>query len=119
MAAALTDALSGGRVQVHSAGSEPADQINPAVVEAMAEMGIDLSRGFPRPLCDAAVVAADVVITMGCGDACQVYPGKRYLDWEADEPAGQPIETVRRSRDDIRRRVSRLLREPDVPLVAP
>jgi arsenate reductase len=113
MAAAFTHVLSGGQVHVRSAGSEPADRINPAVVEAMAEVGVDLSRAFPRPLTDEAVEAADVVITMGCGDACPVYPGKRYLDWPVDDPAGQPIATVRRIRDDIRRRVAQLLRELD------
>ncbi len=117
IAAAFTQLLSGGRVQVRSAGSEPADRINPAVVEAMAEAGVDLSRALPRPLSDEDVEAADVVITMGCGDACPVYPGKRYLDWQVDDPAGRPIETVRSIRDDIRRRVAQLLRELDVPLV--
>jgi arsenate reductase (thioredoxin) len=118
MAAGLTHALSGGRVQVRSAGSDPAERINPAAVEAMAEVGIDLSREFPKPLTDAVVEAVDVVITMGCGDACPIYPGKRYLDWQVDDPAGQPIETVRRIRDDIRGRVEGLLRELDVPAVA-
>lgn len=116
IAAAFTHVLSGRRVQVWSAGSEPADRINPAVVEAMAEVGVDLSQAFPRPLGDEVVEAADVVITMGCGDACPVYPGKRYLDWQVDDPAGQPIETVRRIRDEIRQRVSELLGELDVPL---
>ena len=118
MAAGLTHALSGGRVHVRSAGSDPAERINPAAIEAMAEVGIDLSREFPKPLTDEVVEAADVVITMGCGDACPIYPGKRYLDWQVDDPAGQPIETVRRIRDDIRTRVERLLRELDVPAVA-
>jgi protein-tyrosine-phosphatase len=118
MAAGLTHALSGGRVRVRSAGSDPAERINPAAVEAMAEMGIDLSREFPKPLTDEVVEAADVVITMGCGDACPIYPGKRYLDWQVDDPAGQPIEVVRRIRDDIRARVEGLLRELDVPAVA-
>jgi arsenate reductase len=117
MAAALTHVLSGGRVHVRSAGSEPADRINPAVAEAMAELGIDLSHEFPKPLTDEVVEAADVVITMGCGDACPIYPGKQYLDWQVDDPAGQPIETVRRIRDDIRGRVENLLRELDVPAV--
>lgn len=111
MAAGLTHQLSGGWVHVRSAGSEPADRINPAVVQAMDELGIDLSQEFPKPLTDEVVEAADVVITMGCGDACPIYPGKRYLDWEVDDPAGQPIETVRRIRDDIRARVAALLDE--------
>ena len=118
MAAGLTHVLSNGKVQVRSAGSEPADRINPAVVEAMAELGIDIGHEFPKPLTDEVVEAADVVITMGCGDACPVYPGKRYLDWELEDPAGKPIETVRRIRDDIRGRVAGLLRELGVPLVA-
>lgn len=109
MAAAFTHSLSSGRVTVLSAGSEPASRINPAVVEAMAEVGIDISREFPKPLTDDAVLAADVVITMGCGDACPLYPGKRYLDWVVPDPAGQPLETVRRIRDEIRVRVQALL----------
>jgi protein-tyrosine-phosphatase len=119
MAAGLTHALSGGRVHVRSAGSDPAEEINPAAVEAMAEFGIDLSQEFPKPLTDEVVEAADVVITMGCGDACPIYPGKRYLDWEVDDPAGQPIETVRAIREDIRGRVEGLLQELNVPVVAP
>jgi protein-tyrosine-phosphatase len=111
MAAAFTHALSGGGVAVRSAGSEPAERINPAVVQAMAELGIDLSHEFPRPLSDAAVVAAEVVITMGCGDACPFYQGKRYLDWEVEDPAGQPLERVRVIRDEIRGRVVGLLQE--------
>lgn len=111
MAAGLTHKLSGGRVHVRSAGSTPASEINPAVVEAMNELGIDLSQEFPKPLTDEVVEAADVVITMGCGDACPIYPGKRYLDWEVQDPAGQPIDTVRRIRDEIRGRVEGLLKE--------
>lgn len=111
MAAALTHSLSEGRVHVRSAGSAPAAEINPAVVQAMEEIGLDLSQEFPKPLTDEVVQAADVVITMGCGDACPIYPGKRYLDWEVDDPAGQPIATVRRIRDEIRGRVERLLEE--------
>jgi protein-tyrosine-phosphatase len=111
MAAGLTDALSGGRVRVLSAGSEPAERINPAVVTAMAELGIDLGHAFPKPLTDTAVQTADVVITMGCGDACPVYPGKRYLDWAVDDPAGQPLDHVRMIREAIRERVEGLLRE--------
>lgn len=111
MAAGLTHTLSGGRVHVRSAGSTPADEINPAVIKAMSELDIDLAQEFPKALTDEAVKAADVVITMGCGDACPIYPGKRYLDWEIDDPAGQPIETVRRIRDEIRARVQGLLDE--------
>ena len=111
MAAVLTAHLSGGRVSVRSAGSAPADEITPRVVEAMAELELDLSNEFPKPLADDFVQAADVVITMGCGDACPIYPGKRYVDWQVDDPAGQPIDVVRRIRDDIRGRVERLLDE--------
>ncbi|HEY7597256.1 MAG TPA: arsenate reductase ArsC, partial [Actinophytocola sp.] len=89
----------------------PADQINPAVVEAMAELGLDLSKAFPKPLTDDAVQASDVVITMGCGDACPVYPGKRYLDWDLPDPAGKPVDQVRPIRDEIDRRVRALLAE--------
>ena len=109
MAAVLASHLSRGRIHVRSAGSTPANEINPRVVQAMAELGMDLSQAFPRPLTDDLVQAADVVITMGCGDACPFYPGKRYLDWVVDDPAGQPIERVRRIRDDIRARVEGLL----------
>ena len=108
IAAALLERAAHGRVVVHSAGSEPADAINPVVVEAMREVGIDL-RGEPARLADDAVRAADVVVTMGCGDACPVYPGKRYEDWEVDDPAGKPLEDVRRIRDDIAARVARLV----------
>ena len=111
MAAALLDHHAKGKVQVRSAGSAPADRLNPAVVAAMAEVGIDLSRELPTPLTDASVKAADVVVTMGCGDACRVYPGKRYEDWQLQDPAGQPIEVVRAIRDRIDRRVQRLLTE--------
>jgi arsenate reductase (thioredoxin) len=111
MAAALLDHHAKGRVHVRSAGSDPADQINPAVAAAMDEWGIDLSREFPKPLTDEFVRAADVVITMGCGDACPIYPGKRYEDWELEDPAGQPVEVVRRIRDDIDTRVQALLAE--------
>jgi len=117
MAAALTDALSGGRVHVRSAGTDPIDHINVAVVAAMGEWGLDLSKEFPKPLTDEVVEAADVVITMGCGDTCPIYPGKRYLDWEVDDPAGQPLSNVRVIRDDIRTRVEALLRELRVPVV--
>jgi arsenate reductase len=111
MAAALLDHHAKGQVHVRSAGSAPADQINPAVAAAMDEWGIDLSREFPKPLTDEFVKAADVVVTMGCGDACPIYPGKRYEDWELDDPAGQPVEVVRRIRDDIDARVQQLLAE--------
>jgi arsenate reductase len=111
MAAGLTHLRSDGRIVVRSAGSEPANEINPAVVEAMAELGIDLSHEFPKPLTDEAVRAADVVITMGCGDVCPVYPGKRYEDWVVDDPAGQDLETVRRIRDEIDSRVRTLVGE--------
>ena len=111
MAAALTAHLGEGRITVRSAGSAPADEINPRVREAMMELGLDLSHEFPKPLSNDAVQAADVVITMGCGDACPFYPGKRYLDWEVADPAGQPIERVREIRDDIRARVALLLVE--------
>jgi protein-tyrosine-phosphatase len=111
MAAALLDHHANGRVVVRSAGSDPADRLNPAVVAAMAEVGIDLSRELPKPLTDDAVKAADVVITMGCGDACPVYPGKRYEDWQLQDPAGQPIEVVRGVRDEIEARVRQLLTE--------
>jgi arsenate reductase (thioredoxin) len=111
MAAGLMNHHARGRVHVRSAGSEPAEEINPAVVEAMAELGIDLHEEFPKPLTDEVVRAADAVITMGCGDACPIYPGKRYLDWELDDPAGQGLETVRRIRDEIDMRVQALLAE--------
>lgn len=111
MAAALLDHHARGRVRVRSAGSAPADEINPAVVTVMDELGLDLTKEFPKPLTDDAVSGADVVVTMGCGDACPVYPGKRYLDWELEDPAGQPVETVRRIRDAIDERVRTLLGE--------
>ena len=111
IAAGLLDKLAAGRVHVRSAGSEPADRINPEVREAMAEVGVDLDKEFPKPLTDDVVRAADAVITMGCGDACPIYPGKRYEDWELDDPADQDLEGVRRIRDEIHGRVERLLRE--------
>jgi protein-tyrosine-phosphatase len=113
MAAGLLDKLGEGRVHVRSAGSEPADEINPAVRTAMAEVDVDLEKEFPKPLTDEVVRAADVVITMGCGDACPIYPGKRYEDWELDDPAEEDLETVRRIRDDITARVEHLLSELD------
>jgi protein-tyrosine-phosphatase len=111
IAAGLVKLRSGGRVHVRSAGSDPADELNPAVVEAMAEVGVDLAAEVPKPLTDEAVRASDVVITMGCGDACPVYPGKRYEDWTLDDPAGQDLETVRRIRDEIDARVRTLVGE--------
>ena len=109
MAAALLDHHAGGRVHVRSAGSAPAERINPAVVAAMDEWGIDVSKEFPKPLTDEVARAADVIVTMGCGDACPVYPGKRYLDWVLEDPAGKGVEDVRRIRDEIDGRVRGLL----------
>jgi len=111
MAAALLDLRSGGRIDVRSAGSAPADELNPVVVAVMAELGLDLSREFPKPLTDSDVQAADVVVTMGCGDACPIFPGKRYEDWTLGDPAGQDVETVRRIREEIDARVQRLTGE--------
>ena len=111
MAAAYTHHLSGGAVEVRSAGSAPADQINPAVREAMLEEGIDISAEKPKILTNEAVQASDVVITMGCGDTCPIYPGKRYEDWELEDPAGKGVEAVRPIRDEIRNRVRALLGE--------
>ena len=111
MAAGLLDQLSEGRVHVRTAGSEPPDRINPAVVDAMAEVGVDLSKEFPKPLTDEVVRAADAVITMGCGDACPIYPGKRYEDWELEDPAGKGLATVREIRHEIGERVQALLAE--------
>ena len=109
MAAALLAHRAAGRVRVRSAGSEPADEINPVAVQAMAELGIDISQEAPRRLADEAVRTADVVVTMGCGDACPVYPGKTYEDWELEDPAGKSLEAVRRIRDEIDARVRALL----------
>jgi protein-tyrosine-phosphatase len=109
MAAGLLKKLADGRVNVRTAGSDPADQVNPAVVEAMAEIGVDLSEEFPKPLTDEFVRAADAVITMGCGDACPIYPGKRYEDWELEDPADRDVEAVRAIRDDLEHRVRALL----------
>jgi arsenate reductase len=113
MAAAILDREAAGRVLVASAGSQPADQLNPAVVQAMAEIGIDISREIPKRLTSEKVAAADVVIRMGCGDACPVYPGKRYLDWDLPDPAVMDLDGVRRVRDDITNRVMQLL--PQLP----
>jgi len=109
MAAALLERRAEGRVRVLSAGSEPADRLNPAVVEAMAELGIDISGERPKKLEDGMVRASDVVITMGCGDACPIYPGKRYEDWELEDPSGKDLDTVRGIRDEIGSRVDALL----------
>ncbi|WFP16461.1 arsenate reductase ArsC [Citricoccus muralis] len=111
MAAAYLTRLAAGRVDVRSAGSEPADRLNPAVVEAMNEVGIDITDEHPKLLTADAVRAADVVITMGCGDTCPIYPGKRYDDWQLDDPAGRGIEAVRPIRDDIESRVRALIAE--------
>jgi protein-tyrosine-phosphatase len=111
MAAGLLKLRSNNRVHVRSAGSAPGEAINPAVIQAMEEIGVDMSEEFPKPLTDEFVQAADVVITMGCGDACPIYPGKRYEDWELDDPAGQDVEAVRVIRDEIDQRVQRLAAE--------
>jgi protein-tyrosine-phosphatase len=110
MAAGLLAHLAGDKVTVRSAGSAPADEINPAAVQVMAEMGIDMTEEFPKPLTDEFVQAAEVIITMGCGDACPIYPGKRYEDWEVEDPAGKSVEEVRRIRDDLAGRVRSLIR---------
>jgi arsenate reductase (thioredoxin) len=111
MAAGYLQHLAGDRIEVLSAGSQPADTVNPVAVEAMAEEGIDLGAAQPKVLTDAAVQASDVVITMGCGDACPFYPGKRYEDWQLDDPAGQGIDAVRPIRDQIKQRVQDLVAE--------
>lgn len=111
MAAAILQQLGGDQVRVRSAGSEPADTLNPAVVEALAEIGLDIAREVPKLLTDEAAREADVIVTMGCGDACPVYPGKRYLDWKLDDPAGKPLAEVRLIRDQIEHRVRALLAE--------
>jgi arsenate reductase (thioredoxin) len=118
MAAALLDHYAEGRVHVRSAGSAPADQLNPDVITAMSELGIDVSKEFPKPMTDEVVQAADAVITMGCGDACPIYPGKRYEDWEVADPAEADLDGVRRIRDDISGRVERLLAELTQPVRA-
>lgn len=111
MAAAWLMHLAGDRVAVYSAGSEPADSVNPTAVAAMREVGLDLTGAAPKILTTESVQRADVVVTMGCGDTCPFFPGKRYLDWQLTDPAGQPIETVRMVRDEIRARVERLVAE--------
>ena len=115
MAAGWLETLGGGQVEVRSAGSAPADTVNPAAVEAMAEVGIDLTAASPKVLTTEAVQASDVVITMGCGDACPIFPGKRYLDWQLEDPAGKGVESVRPIRDEIERRIRGLLAELQVP----
>jgi arsenate reductase (thioredoxin) len=111
MAAALLDHHAHGRVHVRSAGSAPAESINPAVIQAMDELGIDMSKEFPKPLTTEAVRGSDVIITMGCGDACPIFPGKRYLDWDLPDPAGKPLDQIRPIRDEIDRRVRKLVAE--------
>jgi protein-tyrosine-phosphatase len=118
MGAAFLTHLAGDRVEVRSAGSAPADTVNPAVVEAMAELGIDISTAVPKVLTTEAVQSSDVVITMGCGDACPVFPGKRYLDWQLDDPAGQGVDAVRPIRGEIEQRVRGLLIELGIPVAA-
>ena len=111
MAAGLVKLRSAGRIHVRSAGSDPGEEINPAVIEAMTELGVDMSEEFPKPLTDEVVRAADVVITMGCGDACPIYPGKKYEDWKLDDPAGQDVATVRGIRDELDERVQALVED--------
>ncbi|MGS2589503.1 arsenate reductase ArsC [Streptomyces hebeiensis] len=118
MGAAFLNHLGGDQVEVRSAGSAPADAVNPAVVNAMAEAGIDISAATPKVLTTEAVQSSDVVITMGCGDACPVFPGKRYLDWQLDDPAGQGVDAVRPIRDEIEQRVRGLLTELGIPTTA-
>lgn len=118
MAAALLNHHGQGRVHVRSAGSAPAEEINAQVIAAMAEIGVDLGEEYPKPLTDDVVAAADVVVSMGCGDACAVYPGKRYLDWTIDDPAGQPLQAVRTIRDDLDTRVRGLLTELTTPSIS-
>ena len=105
----LLDHYAQGRVDVHSAGSEPADQLNPSVLAILRERGLDPTREFPKPLTDETAQVADIIVTMGCGDTCPYYPGKRYLDWDLEDPAGKPVDTVRPIVDDIDRRVRSLL----------
>ena len=115
MAAALAHSLGSGRLHVRSAGSQPRNEIYPAVIESMNEVGLDVTQDFPKPLTDIVVRAADVVITMGCGDACPIYPGKRYEDWDVPNPADQPIEVVRAIRDEIETHVKHLLETLPAP----
>ena len=113
MAAGFLRELGGGRIEVRSAGTQPGERVNPVAVEAMAEIGIDISQNFPQRLTDESVKASDYVITMGCGDSCPYFPGKTYLDWPLDDPAGQGIEAVRPIRDEIKKRVKALIAEID------
>jgi arsenate reductase (thioredoxin) len=115
MAAGWMQHLAGDRVEVYSGGSDPASEVNPAAVEAMAEVGIDISREFPKPWTDEVVRAADVIVTMGCGDSCPVFPGKRYMDWEVGDPKGLSLEQVRSIREEIGERVRGLIRELELP----
>jgi arsenate reductase (thioredoxin) len=115
MAAGYLQHLAGDRIDVVSAGSQPSDQVNPAAVEAMAEVGIDIRAERPKPLTDSAVQTADVVVTMGCGETCPVFPGKRYEDWPVDDPAGRGVSAVRPIRDEIRMRVEALIDSLDAP----
>jgi protein-tyrosine-phosphatase len=111
MAAGWMQHLAGDQVEVYSGGSDPASEVNPAAVEAMAEVGIDISDQFPKPWTDEVVRAADVIVTMGCGDSCPIFPGKRYLDWEVGDPAGLAVHEVAPIRDDIGRRVRDIMEE--------
>ncbi|MHB8328785.1 MAG: arsenate-mycothiol transferase ArsC [Acidimicrobiales bacterium] len=113
----LLDHYAGRRIEVRSAGTEPAEQLNPAVVAILAERGLDPTREFPKPLTDETAREADVIVTMGCGDTCPVYPGKRYLRWDLDDPAGQPVEAVRLIVDEIDRRVQGLLADLTGPAI--
>jgi arsenate reductase (thioredoxin) len=119
MALGFFQHLAGDRAVAWSGGSEPGVEVNPAAVDAMREVGIDISAEYPKPWTDEVVRAADVVVSMGCGDACPVFPGKRYLDWELDDPAGMSVEQVRPVRDEIERRVRFLLDELGVPVARP
>ncbi|MFT2694160.1 arsenate reductase ArsC [Clavibacter zhangzhiyongii] len=119
MAAILTHTMSAGRVHVRSAGSMPAAELNPAVVTAIGELGLDITEAFPKPLTDDVVQAADVVVTMGCGDACPIYPGKTYQDWDLTDPAGLPLEEVRTIRDQITERVEAMLTGLGIETTAP
>lgn len=117
MAAGWMSSLAGEQIDVRSAGSEPAEQINPVAIEAMREVGVDIASENPKILTNAAVRESDVVITMGCGDTCPIYPGKRYEDWDLEDPAGKDLDTVRRVRDQIRDRVKSLIAELAKPVV--
>lgn len=114
MAAAIAEHLAAGKVHVRSAGSRPTGEVNPAAIEVLAERGIDLTDAYPKPLSDNVLHAADVIITMGCGDECPYFPGKRYEDWEVADPDGRPLDEVRDIRDDIQARITQLLRELDI-----